>query len=181
MYILPFNSLSDHEFYCLFNVHSLAHDIVFEKVFNLIDAKSGPLDTDEETRLFTNIFQNVDSRYKNIDGVNSCEAKYANVSGLKIIHFNIRSLRKNFITLKEHLSLFTFDFDVIAISESWMKENDFNYFGLPKYNVEHIFRHTKIGGGVTMYIHKDIKYQVIHALSFIEGLNSVNIYKYTKS
>ena len=41
-----------------------------------------------------------------------------------LIHFNCRSLASNFIKLKDSITSLQFKFDVIALSESWLSDND---------------------------------------------------------
>ena len=43
-----------------------------------------------------------------------------------LIHFNCISLASNFIMLKESITALEFKVDVIALSESWLSDND-NY------------------------------------------------------
>ena len=51
-----------------------------------------------------------------------------------LIHLNIRSLRKNFGVLTSYISPLNFRFDVIALTETWLKEkDDVNSFQLPNY------------------------------------------------
>ena len=43
-----------------------------------------------------------------------------NFKGVSIIHFNARSLNRNFTGIKELLSELHCNFDVIAITETWL-------------------------------------------------------------
>ena len=43
-------------------------------------------------------------------------------------------------------------FDIIAISENWLKENDINDYNISNYQVTHLVRKNKGGGGVSIYV-----------------------------
>ena len=49
-------------------------------------------------------------------------------STFSIIHFNARSMSANFNKLKSVLSSFDFTFDVTAVSETWLNNDDLDFF-----------------------------------------------------
>ena len=52
-----------------------------------------------------------------------------------LIHFNILSIRKKFETLQTYLSALKLSFDVIALTENWLKEkDDLNLYKLEGYH-----------------------------------------------
>ena len=75
-----------------------------------------------------------------------------NTSNLSIIHFNARSLIKNFDDIKYYLLSSNSKYDVIIISETWFKINNKDLYQLNGYKVAHTIRNIKRGGGVSIYI-----------------------------
>ena len=104
-------------------------------------------DIDPDNEYFSKI--NIDCKYytdRNFD----CILK--NINGLSLIHFNCRSIRKNFEGIKDYLNNVPVDFDVIALSETWETSNECNdQYVLQGYNSFFVSRQTKIGGGVALF------------------------------
>ena len=94
----------------------------------------------------------------------TCKTKLeANIkSNLSMIHFNIRSIYKNFDNLKILLSTLSFDFKVICLTETWAK-SDIKHdsrFVLRNYKVVHQVRgDQKTGGGVCIYLHNSFSFK----------------------
>ena len=69
--------------------------------------------------------------------------------GLSLIHFNARSLSSGFNLVSNFLTELNLNFDIIAISETWLNtqiEGDYNIKGHDAYHkVRDVY---KIGGGV---------------------------------
>ncbi|XP_024136829.1 uncharacterized protein LOC112151929, partial [Oryzias melastigma] len=80
---------------------------------------------------------------------------------LSIIHFNSRSMHKNYTSIKEYLQQFSHSFSVIAVSETWFKEDNIFHFELEGYDLNYINRLNKPGGGVALYVKKDMKFKII--------------------
>ena len=80
------------------------------------------------------------------------------VNDLRIIHFNIRSLRKNFDNLLLFLSSFSLDFHIICLSEIFIYENEQIYFPIPGYIFLGNFRASK-QGGAGIYVRSDITFE----------------------
>jgi hypothetical protein len=79
----------------------------------------------------------------------------------KIIQINIRSLKKNFNSLKNMLNICNTTFEYIALSETWLTpQDDINFFKLQGYNIEYINRKCGRGGGVLLYINNNIDYKL---------------------
>ena len=77
-----------------------------------------------------------------------------------IAHLNTRSVTSSFDEF--NLMLTTYGFDIVALSETWLKDNNFllDYVTIPGYNSEYRNREQKRGGGVGFYLKENIKYQV---------------------
>ena len=115
---------------------------------------------------------NPDINLKNIFYVNTpyftteqFENTMHDTKGISIIHINCRSLYANFEKLKILVDNLEFVFDVIALTETWINEDNANIFSLDGYNFCHTNKTNKKGGGVALYINNRIQYQIIDNLS----------------
>ena len=60
---------------------------------------------------------------------------------LSIVHFNARSLKNNFESLNTYLRSLDYKFDIIAISESWLCDNDIiDEYEIEDYNMVYMNR-----------------------------------------
>ena len=76
-----------------------------------------------------------------------------NDTKFSIVHFNARSLKKNFTKIKDCLDALKCSFDIIAISETWEDQtNPISVYEMSNYNVFSTARTNKKGGGVALYI-----------------------------
>ena len=92
-------------------------------------------------------------------------------------HFNIRSLPEHFIEFTAYIELLNTDFKIIALSETWLKPHHIDYI-IPKYNIENELRIKRRDGGVCLYIHNSLQYEVRNDLKIgndQEAINSVFI------
>ena len=80
--------------------------------------------------------------------------------GISIIHFNSRSLYANFNKIKDYLLHYTMQFNIIAISESWLNYDKGTDFELEGYNFNFVNRGNKKGGGVALYVDSKLKYSI---------------------
>ena len=111
----------------------------------------------------TMIDPNIDPDLNYFDHTNACsyysEAEFITClkdsKGLSIIHFNCRSLRANLEYIKDilHELSAAVVFDVIGLSETWLKDNicldEFQMDGFTLYTQN---RTNKGGGGVALYV-----------------------------
>lgn len=86
---------------------------------------------------------------------------------LSIIHFNSRSMYANFENIKEYLKRFTHPFNIIAISETWIKDVKGVDFGLSGYEFNYINRNGKVGGGVAIYVDSTLNYKVVDGMTTV--------------
>ena len=103
--------------------------------------------------IYSDIFKDIDpdhylfkSMYTDSKCVcaNEVDVLKTNNKSLSIIHFNARSLKKNFHSIAIYLKNCGIKFDIIAISENWVKENDINYYNINNYQVTHLVREKKV-------------------------------------
>ena len=83
----------------------------------------------------------IDEFVSKFKDVNDSEAPFSS------IHFNSRSVDKNFDQISNFLNLLEFEFDVIGLSETWLKDAD-KLPNMPGYNSVCSNRCGRLGGGV---------------------------------
>ena len=89
---------------------------------------------------------------------------------LLIIHFNIRSLEKNIDKMSQYLSELKRQPDVIALTETKLKDNMCSSIEPAGYKFIHV-NSPMLAGGVGFYINKKLKYSVLGKLEM--KVNSV--------
>ena len=95
---------------------------------------------------------------------------FANISkqNFSILHLNIRSLQKNFASLKEMMLKINYNFHAICLTETWCRNKDYeknSNFQIPNYTPIHQPRLSKKGGGVCIFLHNSLTYKVREDLS----------------
>ena len=75
-----------------------------------------------------------------------------------ILHANIRSAVKNLNSFEAYLANIDHKFKIIALTESWLKDNNSALYNIDGYNSEHRCRPVRGGGGVSLYIHESLEY-----------------------
>ena len=92
---------------------------------------------------------------------------------LLIIHFNIRSLEKNIDKMSQYLSELKRQPDVIALTETKLKDNICGNIKLAGYKFIHVNSPT-LAGGVGFYVNEKLKYSVLGKLemkvNFVENM-----------
>ena len=76
---------------------------------------------DLDVNFFNVNFENLNMPYLCPEDFNSA---YENESYLSILHFNIRSVKKNFENFKMFLNSISFTFIIICFSETWLDETN---------------------------------------------------------
>lgn len=106
-------------------------------------------------------YMNMDCKYYSDNDINS-----RNLTGLlSIIHFNCRSMYANFSGIKDYLSQFTHAHSIIAISETWFSESKGIEFELEGYDLHYVCRVNKAGGGVAIYVQRNLKAKIVEKMS----------------
>ena len=101
--------------------------------------------------------------------------KTQKIEGFSLIHFNCRSIKSCFEDLKDYLVSLQRHFEVICISESWLKNDDnINDYMLDNYDMVYRNRTNKRGGGVIIYVSNVLKFKLLPELS--ENINDVYDY-----
>ena len=78
---------------------------------------------------------------------------------IKVMHLNTQSLVSNFSQFE--LKLSRYHFDVVALSETWLKENKLllDYVNIPGYDLLYNNRETIRGSGVGLYVKQTLKHK----------------------
>ena len=88
------------------------------------------------------------------------EFKQKGSSNFSLVHFNCRSMARNFDKLKDSVKGLDFPFDVglIAVSETWFKDNDTSSsYSIEGYSSFQCSILNKTGGGVALYINETLQ------------------------
>ncbi len=86
-------------------------------------------------------------------------------NALSMIHFNSRSLYKNFSKIEEYLGKL-YKFNIIAISEMWLNNEKVSDMGLEGYELFTMNRVNNKGGGVASYVDKALRCSQVECLSY---------------
>ena len=89
-----------------------------------------------------------------------CLDPKASSGKFNLLNVNIRSLSKNFDSLKECLKSLDCEFAVIGVSETHVKDKPNEIYNIPGFNVEYTNRIGREKGGVCLYISDKIKYKL---------------------
>ena len=112
---------------------------------------------------------------------------HSNNDSLSMLHLNIRSIPDYFLQLTSLQNNLNIELKIVAISQTWIKPFHINY-NIPNYNIEQDFHLQKRGGGVCLYLHSVIQYNLRNDLQIgndpelvnsvfveIEGTKNVNV------
>ena len=83
------------------------------------------------------------------------------MNDFSIFHLNVRSLVKNHEDLSPLLANIDHKFSVLAITETWIKDDDPYDLNFDGYNSISNHRSDRTGGGVGLYIDEKLTYQVL--------------------
>ena len=98
---------------------------------------------------------NVSPKNKNTHHIESLKHHHRHIS---IAHLNTQSLVTTFDAF--HLMLENHKFDIVALSETWLKDNkhQYEYVQIPGYNTVFRNRENKNGGGVGFYVNDHLSF-----------------------
>lgn len=167
--MFPFNNIIDHELFsnCAKNNDiKLAYDNLLFNPFELYsdDDKSYICNDIDPDRHYYDYVSN--SKYYDIDEFNSIASTFNHSKPLSMYCCNVRSATKNGNYLSNMLCSMNTQFDVVAITETWLTEQNHEIVGFPTYS--HIYKcretinekgTTKIGGGVSLLVRSNLKFR----------------------
>ncbi len=86
---------------------------------------------------------------------------------LSIIHFNSRSLNCNISKIKDYFNQFKENFTIIAVSETWIKNEELDELQIEGYDLYNINKRNKKGGGVAFYINSSLRCKVVDNMTVV--------------
>ena len=117
-------------------------------------------DIDPDNYVYSNLISNL-----NYVTQEQLEVSVSSCMGFSMIHFNARSLKKNFDKIEKFILYCKIKFDVIAVSENWLTQNETDQFKLRGYEVTHLVRKNKGGGGVSVYVANDLSFKICNNMT----------------
>ena len=108
------------------------------------------------------------SRYYNIEEY-SLVTEPIGKNYINILHVNIRSFKKNFDTLKSFLSCLPKLPDVLAVTETWLKESTKHLYPLDGYASHHLVRTNRNQGGISIYTKTEFTIEPINQYCYINN------------
>ena len=130
---------------------------------------------DPDENIFNNLSQ-IDSVFYVIEEAATSLKKFSDKT-FSVLHLNVRSLNKNFESLKELLTTTKFEFKVICITETWCTDDPRNetLFNLENYtSINQVRKHGR-GGGICRCICVFIHSSLTFKLRSYVGINSNGI------
>ena len=126
---------------------------------------------DPDGNIFINLSQ-IDSVFYAVEEATT-SLKKINDKTFSVLHLNVRSLNKNFKSLKELLTSIKFGFKVICLTKTWCTDDPRNetLFNLENYtSINQVRKHGR-GGGICIFIHDSLTFKLRSDL----GTNSNDI------
>ena len=77
---------------------------------------------------------------------------------LSILHMNICSIPKHIQKLSNYISNIKLNFFVLGLTATWISNSSSGIYNMEGYNLIEDFRKNRKGGGVSLYIRKNVKY-----------------------
>jgi hypothetical protein len=168
--LFPFSTLEENQDIINYNNRNdnnlnlgIAKDLLFDP-FEAIPEENDGEDMNDPDMNFYKTFDGSTcktSSYYNVEEVNKLTQKRKNDSKFTMLHLNIRSMAKNYRMLQNTLAIIDNKYDVIILSETWLKPHNIDTFALDGYQHEYITRTGKAGGGLSIYIKNAIQYNIL--------------------
>ena len=116
---------------------------------------------DPDKSFFNDKRQQVDSPYFSAENFIAI-SEQLNKDNFSILHLNIRSLNANIENFRTFLASLNENFSVIVFTESWYNEtgNENSSLNLNNFYSVHQTRNNKNGGGICIYIHKQLEFKL---------------------
>ena len=139
----------------------------FESIFFSFESVLSSGKTDPDKNVFNDKLQQIDSPYFSLENVIGI-SEQLNEENFSIPTLNIRSLNANIDNFREILESLNGNFSVIVLTESWRDEiaNENSLLSLDNFYSVHQTRNNKKGGGICIYIHKQLEFKLRMILIF---------------
>lgn len=163
--IFPFNHLDDEFINALSEMwvkntdfpFSQLQDIIFNPFeINDTDTFSPLFDTDPDFNYFNsmttmNVAMQSDYFTEN-SFIKKLQQNNVLPTALSLIHINIRSIPKHFDEWEYYLETLQFKFNIIGISETWLREENVESYNMKGYQHVYQYRSNRKGGGVSLFV-----------------------------
>ena len=163
---LPFNNIMDNsEFLAAINhidksLSLNASNLIFHPFeINDIDHTSPLCDIDPDLYFYNSIDFQLSSNCNYYDESTFAGNKTIQTSvhqNLSLCHLNIRSMQKNLSEFASYIESLNFAFSVIGLSETWLRDDTCGLYDMENYTMIEKHRDTKSGGGVGLFINKQL-------------------------
>ena len=100
--------------------------------------------------------------------------QYPLKDGFSILHLNSRSFNENRDFIEIFISNLKHTFSIIALSETWYKEDDSNLVDISNHTMVSVPRRGRKSGGVALYVHSSLSFKPRKDLSLIQPGNHGN-------
>mgnify|MGYP002804047169 FL=1 len=161
---LPFHKLDDFDYKLSVlkgnNVNDRDMDRLSHLKFNPFDADSNIALTSNNENLNYSTKINCDYYLPNDFSRLMKTANIANDNIFSITHLNIRSLNNKLNSLKKLLNSLNLPFQIIGLTETWLNDTNDDSFKLDNYDFVNANRTSRNGGGVGIYITKDMNFKL---------------------
>ena len=115
---------------------------------------------DPENKFFYSVVNNKCNYFNNII--------YQKDSAPFLFHFNCGSLGSKFDDLENYISSLTFQFDIIALSETWLKaDTNIALYQLSDFYMYRLDRVCRKGGGVAIYVKNTLKHRLLNQMTYV--------------
>lgn len=160
-YLFPFNEINDEELNCIFS------DTVQNNFHNDVDINTAVVcDSDENVTLYDldpdeNFFElNNDVKYWLPDEFNKNPDFINDKLNFSMLHFNSRSLNKNYDAINQFIDQLDLRFSIYGFSETWIYEKTPLLFNMDGYTFYHSDREGRKGGGVALLVNDSFDVKV---------------------
>ena len=139
----------------------------FESIFFSFESVLSSGKTGPDKNVFNDKLQQIDSPYFSLEHVIGI-SEQLNEENFSIPTLNIRSLNANIDNFREILESLNGNFSVIVLTEPWCDEtaNENSLLSLDNFYSVHQTRNNKKGGGICIYIHKQLEFKLSMILIF---------------
>lgn len=114
------------------------------------------------------------SYYSTLEFADTVKAQNIQNNKLSFIHINIRSIKNKFDMFKHLLDSLTYKLSVIALTETWLDDNDCSdSFVIPGYNLHMINKKHKAGGGICVFPKENLNVRLRNDINIISNNETI--------
>ena len=166
----PFNTIEDERTFieeatfatnCSYNIENMTN-LVFDPFESVTNDNEGMMDDIDPEQTFYNASigdnpQNCNYYYPDASHPEFQSIK--NRTDIAMIHMNIRSMPTNFNSLQTQLNSSTIPYNIVCLTETWLKDSNADIFGMTGFAHEFLVRGEKAGGGTSIFISNKLSFK----------------------